>query len=46
MFAASTLQYVSLNQRLRRLPAHIVQEHLEFDSATLAKIPAEKLGVL
>jgi oxalate decarboxylase len=46
MFAASVLQDVSLNQWLRRLPGHIVQEHLGFESATLAKIPAEKLGVL
>jgi oxalate decarboxylase len=46
MFAASILQDVSLNQWLRRLPAHRVEEHLGFDNATLAKIPAEKLGVL
>jgi oxalate decarboxylase len=46
MFASSTLQDVSLNQWLRRLPAQMVQAHLGFDSATLAKIPAEKLGVV
>jgi len=46
MFAAGTLQDVSLNQWLRHLPAHIVQEHLGFDKATLARIPAEKLEVL
>jgi oxalate decarboxylase len=46
MFAASIFQDVSLNQWLRRLPARMVQAHLGFDSATIAKIPAEKLAVL
>jgi oxalate decarboxylase len=46
MFAASTFQDVSLNQWLRRLPAQMVQAHLGFDSVALAKIPAEKMGVL
>ena len=46
MFASSILEDVSLNQWLRRLPAQMVQQHLGFDSATLAKIPAEKLEVL
>jgi oxalate decarboxylase len=46
MFAADTFMDVSLNQWLRHLPPHIVQEHLGFDSATLARIPADKQGVL
>jgi len=46
MFATGTFQDVSLNQWLRRLPAQMVQQHLGFDSAALAKIPAEKLEVL
>jgi oxalate decarboxylase len=45
MFAADTFIDVSLNQWLRHLPPHIVQEHLGFDSATLARIPADKQGV-
>jgi hypothetical protein len=40
MFASSTFQDVSLNQWL------LVQAHLGFDTATLAKIPAEKMGVM
>lgn len=46
MFAADTFMDVSLNQWLRHLPPHIVQEHLGFDRATLAKIPDDKQGVL
>jgi oxalate decarboxylase len=46
MFAADTFMDVSLNQWLRHLPPHIVQEHLGFDTATLARIPADKQGVL
>ena len=46
MFATDTFMDVSLNQWLRHLPPHIVQEHLGFDSATLARIPADKQGVL
>jgi oxalate decarboxylase len=46
MFASSTFQDVSLNQWLRRLPAQMVQADLGFDNATLAKIPAENLGVV
>ena len=46
MFAASTFQDVSLNQWLRRLPEQMVQAHLGFDSAALAKIPAERPRVL
>jgi len=46
MFATGAFQDISLSQWLRRLPAQMVQQHLRFDSATLAKIPAEKLAVL
>jgi len=46
MFAADTFQDVSLNNWLRHLPEHIVQEHLGFDKASLAKIPSEKMEVL
>ncbi len=46
MFAADTFQDVSLNNWLRHLPEHMVQEHLGFDKASLAKIPSEKLEVL
>jgi oxalate decarboxylase len=37
---------VSLNQWLRRLPAQMVQAHLGFDKASLAKIPDENLGIV
>ncbi len=37
---------VSLNQWLRRVPAEMVQAHLGFDKATLAKIPEENLGIV
>ena len=46
MFAASAFEDVSLNQWLRRLPAQMVQAHLGFDGATLAKIPDQKLEVV
>ena len=46
MFATDTFEDVSLNNWLRRLPEHIVQEHLGFDKASLAKIPSEKMEVL
>jgi oxalate decarboxylase len=37
---------VSLNQWLRRLPAQMVQAHLGFDQASVAKIPDEKLIIV
>ena len=37
---------VSLNQWLRRLPVQMVQAHLGFDNATLAKIPDGKLVIV
>ena len=46
MFATDTYMDVSLNQWLRRLPSLMLQEHLGFDKATAAKIPAEKLVVV
>src|SRR5580700_8652558 len=46
LFAAEEFMDVSLNQWLRRLPAQMVQAHLGFDQASLAKIPDEKLIVV
>jgi oxalate decarboxylase len=46
MFAAPVFEDVSLNQWLRRLPAQMVQAHLGFDGATLAKIPAQKMEIV
>jgi oxalate decarboxylase len=43
MLATDVFEDVSLNQWLRRLPAQMVQAHLGFDRATLAKIPDGKL---
>jgi len=42
MLPADKFEDVSLNQWLRRLPAQMVQAHLGFDQAMLAKIPDEK----
>jgi oxalate decarboxylase len=46
MLASDVFEDVSLNQWLRRLPAQMVQAHLGFDKASLAKIPDEKLDVV
>jgi oxalate decarboxylase len=46
LLATDVFEDVSLNQWLRRLPAHMVQEHLGFDKASLAKIPDEKLIIV
>ena len=46
MLATDVFEDVSLNQWLRRLPAQMVQAHLGFDQATLAKIPNEKLVIV
>ncbi len=46
MFAATEFMDVSLNQWLRRLPAGIVKDHLNFDKALLEKILAEKRVIL
>src|SRR5580700_2236430 len=46
MLASDVFEDVSLNQWLRRLPAQMVQAHLGFDQASLAKIPDEKLIVV
>jgi oxalate decarboxylase len=46
MLASDVFEDVSLNQWLRRLPAQMVQAHLGFDKASLAKIPNEKLIVV
>jgi oxalate decarboxylase len=46
MLATDVFEDVSLNQWLRRLPAQMVQAHLGFDTASLDKIPAEKLEVV
>ncbi len=46
MFASDMFQDVSLNQWLRRVPPQMVQAHLGFDQASLAKIPAEKMEIV
>jgi oxalate decarboxylase len=46
MLASEVFEDVSLNQWLRRLPAQMVQAHLGFDQASLARIPDEKLIVV
>jgi oxalate decarboxylase len=46
MLGSDVFEDVSLNQWLRRLPAQMVQAHLGFDKASLAKIPNEKLIVV
>jgi oxalate decarboxylase len=46
ILATDVFEDVSLNQWLRRLPAQMVQAHLGFDQATLAKIPNEKLVIV
>jgi oxalate decarboxylase len=46
MLASDRFEDVSLNQWLRRLPAQMVQAHLGFDKASLAKIPDEKLVIV
>ena len=44
--AGPEFQDVSLNNWLRHLPTEMVKAHLGFTDADIAKIPAEKLGVL
>jgi oxalate decarboxylase len=46
MLPSDKFEDVSLNQWLRRLPAQMVQAHLGFDKANLAKIPDEKLVIV
>jgi len=46
MLAAPEFQDVSLNNWLRRVPTEMVKAHLGFSDASIAKIPAEKLGIL
>jgi len=46
MLATDVFEDVSLNQWLRRLPAQMVEAHLGFDKAVLAKIPDGKLELL
>ncbi len=46
MFAAPELLDVSLNQWLRHLPKHIVQEHLNLSPEEIDRIPADKSEVL
>jgi oxalate decarboxylase len=46
MLPSDVFEDVSLNQWLRRVPAQMVQAHLGFDKASLAKIPDEKLIVV
>jgi oxalate decarboxylase len=46
MFAAHEFQDVSLNSWIRHLPPELVTAHLNLDSDTIRKIPAEKLLVI
>lgn len=46
MFAADKFMDVSLNNWLRRLPMGMVTQHLNLDSTSIKKIPAEKQEVL
>jgi len=46
MFKAEEFQDVSLNNWIRRLPSQMVQAHLNLDSATIRKIPAEKQEII
>ena len=46
MFAAPELLDVSLNQWLRHLPKHIVQEHLNFTPEEIDQIPTDNNGVI
>jgi oxalate decarboxylase len=46
MLPSDVFEDVSLNQWLRRLPAQMVEAHLGFDKASIAKIPDEKLIVV
>jgi oxalate decarboxylase len=46
MLPSDVFEDVSLNQWLRRLPAQMVEAHLGFDKASVAKIPDEKLIVV
>ena len=46
MFAAPELLDVSLNQWLRKLPKHIVQEHLNLSPEEIERIPTENNGVI
>jgi len=46
LLPSDVFEDVSLNQWLRRLPAQMVQAHLGFDKASLARIPDEKLIVV
>ncbi len=46
ILATDVFEDVSLNQWLRRVPAEMVQAHLGFDKASLAKIPDKNLGIV
>lgn len=46
MFKAPELLDVSLNQWLRRLPKHMVEEHLNLSAEEIDRIPAEKDEVI
>ena len=46
MFAAPELLDVSLNQWLRHLPRHIVEEHLNFSPEEIDKIPEDNSEVI
>jgi oxalate decarboxylase len=46
LFASEQFMDISLNQWIRRLPAGVIRDHLNFDKAILDRIPAEKRVVL
>jgi oxalate decarboxylase len=46
MFAASEFQNVSLNSWIRHLPPEMITSHLNLDTVSLTKIPADALNVL
>jgi oxalate decarboxylase len=46
LFAANEFMDVSLNNWLRKLPTQMVTQHLNLDSASIKRIPAEKQAVL
>lgn len=46
MLAAPEFIDISLNQWLRRLPTHMVEEHLKLTPESISKIPSEKMEIL
>jgi oxalate decarboxylase len=46
MFKSDIYADVSLNQWLRRIPAHMVKEHFHLDDSGIERIPEKKSIVL